>query len=41
MALKVKSFIIIEARPSEGDDFVTVKDYVGGEFVTSSPCRSL
>lgn len=27
----------IEVRPSEGNDFVTVKDYVGGEFVISSP----
>lgn len=26
----------LEVRPSEGNDFVTIKDYVGGEFVTSS-----
>jgi hypothetical protein len=32
----------LEVRPSEGNDFVTVKDYVGGKYVEStSPYRSL
>jgi hypothetical protein len=31
----------LEVRPSEGNDFVTIKDYVGGKSVALSPCRSL
>jgi hypothetical protein len=31
----------LEVRPSEGNDFVSIKDYVGGEFIALSPCGCL